>query len=192
MTGPTLGARQDGLPVAACVKITGVNHTPTPGTVDAEAVMETVRQQLRTDLRSRLVLRGAADEFAEPRIFDDVDRLFRRALAQEDRGRLLMPELFDQPWAPELALRLSTHRPGAVGAAILSVKRRVLLPLTRWLFEYAQENFRRQDRVNVALMACLQSLAAEHAALRVRVADLEDGLRRGGSGTTGGDAPESR
>jgi hypothetical protein len=169
--------------------MTGVNQSPSPGTVDAEAVMETVRQQLRTDLRSRLVLRGAAEEFSDQQVFDDVDRLFRRALAQEDRGRLLMPELFDQPWVPDLALRLSTHRTGGVGAAILFVKRRVLLPLTRWLFEYAQENFRRQDRVNVALMACLQSLAAEQAAQRMRLASQEADVSPAGARTTGGATP---
>lgn len=172
--------------------MTVVNHTPSPGTVDAEAVMETVRQHLRTDLRARLRLRGAAEEFADQQVFDDVDRLFRRALSQEDRGRLLMPELFDQPWVPELALRLSTHRPGGVGPAILFVKRRVLLPLTRWLFEYAQENFRRQDRVNVALMACLQSIAAEHAMLGRRVAALEDELRVASAITPGGNEPANR
>jgi len=172
--------------------MTGVDHTPSSGTVDAEAVMETVRQQLRTELRVRLTLRGAAEEFADQRVFDDVDRLFRRALAQEDRGRLLMPELFDQPWVPELALRLSTHRPGGVGAAILFVKRRLLLPLTRWLFEYAQENFRRQDRVNVALMACLQSLAADHAMLRGRVTALEDEVRLATANTPGGNGPADR
>ncbi len=67
-----------------------------------------------------------------------------------------------------------SHRPGASGAAIVFVKRRLLLPLTRWLFEYTLENFRVQDRVNLALMSCLQSLAADHARLQLRLARLED------------------
>jgi hypothetical protein len=49
----------------------------------------------------------------------------------------------------------------------------VLQPITRWLFEYAQENFRRQARLNHALLACLQALAADHARLAHRVTALE-------------------
>ena len=53
-----------------------------------------------------------------------------------------------------------------VGRFILLVKRRLLLPLTRWLFEYAQENFRRQQRINAVLFACIEDLAIENARLR--------------------------
>jgi hypothetical protein len=49
---------------------------------------------------------------------------------------------------------------------IVFVKRRILLPLNRWLFEYTLENFRRQHRTNLALMACLQTLAIENVRLR--------------------------
>src|SRR5689334_24075222 len=52
--------------------------------------------------------------------------------------------LFRSDWRLKTHLELSTHRP-AIGRAILFTKRRVLLPLTRWLFEYSQENFRRQE-----------------------------------------------
>ena len=51
------------------------------------------------------------------------------------------------------------------------------VPIVRWLYEYSAENFRRQQQVNVALMACLQTIAADHARLKARVADLE--RRRG-------------
>jgi hypothetical protein len=50
------------------------------------------------------------------------------------------------------------------------MKRRVLLPLTRWLFEYSQENFRRQDHVNRILFACIEELALENARLRRAIA----------------------
>ena len=53
---------------------------------------------------------------------------------------------------------------------ILVVKRRLLLPLTRWLFEYSQENFRRQDHLNRVLFACLEELALENARLRRTIA----------------------
>jgi len=151
--------------------------------------MDDVRRQVRADLRARLVAHGAAEEFSDPQVFDQVDALFRRTLARDDRARLLLPDSLDQPWAPDLALRLSTHRPGPVGSSILFVKRRVLQPVMRWLFEYALENFRRQDRVNVALMACLQSLAADHVKLRVRVDALEQDLQRERKPRMSGDGP---
>ena len=44
--------------------------------------------------------------------------------------------------------------------------RRLLLPAFRWLFEYSQSNFVRQQRVNHVLFACVQQLAIENAALR--------------------------
>lgn len=144
-----------------------------PARLSADAVMTEVRARVRAELRARLVAHGAADDFADERVFADVDALLRRAVAHDTRDTLLLPDLLADEWRPELSLRLAGHRDGAAAALILFVKRRVLLPLTRWLFEYALENFRRQDRVNVALMACVQSLAAEHARLRLRVASLE-------------------
>jgi len=67
---------------------------------------------------------------------------------------------------------------------ILLVKRHILLPLTRWLFEYSQDNFRRQERLNRILLASAEELAVENARLR---ADL-DALRaklHGGQGAPG-------
>jgi hypothetical protein len=157
--------------------------------VDANAIMDDVRRQVRSDLRARLVAHGASEDFADPRVFDEVDGLFRRTLARDDRGRLLLPDLIEEPWAPELSLRFTTHRPGAIGAAILFVKQRVLQPMMRWLFEYSLENFRTQDRVNVALMACLQSLAADHVRLRLRVAALEEAAGRIPGSTAPGGPP---
>lgn len=151
--------------------------------------MDEVRRQVRAELRMRLVAHGAAEEFSDPSVFDEVDRLFRSTLARDDRARLLLPDLFDQPWAPDLALRFSTHRPGPVGSSILFVKRRLLQPLMRWLFEYALENFRKQDRVNVALMACLQSLAADHVKLRRRLDAFEYDRQRGPEPSVFGEGP---
>jgi hypothetical protein len=141
--------------------------------VPTEAVMAELRGRVRADLRARLVARGAADDFADQAVFDAVDVLFRRALARDDRHALLMPDLLDQPWRPELSLSIASHRGGLVGALIVFTKRRILLPLSRWLYEYALENFRVQDRVNVSLMSCLQSLAADHVRLRQRLDALE-------------------
>jgi hypothetical protein len=38
--------------------------------------------------------------------------------------------------------------------------------MTRWLFEYSQENFRRQHHLNQLLFACIEELALENARLR--------------------------
>jgi hypothetical protein len=53
-----------------------------------------------------------------------------------------------------------------LGPVIILFKRRVLLPLMRWLFEYSLENFERQQRVNRILFACIEELAIENARLR--------------------------
>jgi len=53
-----------------------------------------------------------------------------------------------------------------VGPIIVFAKRRLVLPLVRWLFEYTEDNFRRQDYVNRVLMACLEELAIDNARLR--------------------------
>jgi hypothetical protein len=46
------------------------------------------------------------------------------------------------------------------------VKRRAILPLTQWLFDYNRENFRRQQRVNRILISCVEELAVENARLQ--------------------------
>jgi hypothetical protein len=155
-----------------------VSQPPAGTPVGTEAVMAEVRSRVRADLRARLVARGAADDFADQAVFDGVDAQFRRALARDDRQALLFPDLMDGRWRPELALAIESHRRGPSAAIILFVKRRILLPLSRWLYEYALENFRVQDRVNLALMSCLQSLAADHVRLRQRL-DLLEGRASG-------------
>ena len=52
---------------------------------------------------------------------------------------------------------------------IIFVKRRLVLPVVRWLFEYNRDNFERQRRVNDVLFACVQELAIETARLRQEV-----------------------
>jgi hypothetical protein len=64
---------------------------------------------------------------------------------------------------------------------IVFIKRRLLLPLTRWLFEYTLENFRRQHRTNLALMACLQTLAVENVKLRRELEAREPGAASSGT-----------
>jgi len=69
----------------------------------------------------------------------------------------------------DTAMRYESHRGNAAGSAILFLKRRVLMPALRWLFEYSRDNFERQRRVNQVLFACVQELAVETAHLRREV-----------------------
>jgi hypothetical protein len=64
-----------------------------------------------------------------------------------------------------------------VGRLLIGIKRRVLLPLMRWLYEYSLENFRRQRRINTVLFACIEELAMENARLRLA---LRGEVRRAG------------
>ena len=58
-------------------------------------------------------------------------------------------------------------------------KRRLLLPAMRWLYEYSLNNFRRQDRLNQVLFACIEELAIENAKLQLRIAELHGGENAG-------------
>jgi hypothetical protein len=73
-------------------------------------------------------------------------------------------------WRLETALQYQSHRGSAAASAILFFKRRVIMPVMRWLFEYSRDNFERQRRVNQVLFACVQELAVETARLRAELA----------------------
>jgi hypothetical protein len=111
---------------------------------------------------------GASSAFEDPALFADVERLLHAATATGDANALLLPELLGDPdtWRLRTAMRYDSHRAGAAGTTIAFVKRRVLMPLFRWLFEYSRDNFERQRRVNQVLFACVQELAVETARLR--------------------------
>jgi hypothetical protein len=128
--------------------------------------METIEADVRSKVRKRLVDHGTA-AYQDEQVFESVRALLQRADAGRDRTSLMLPAILsdENDWALDTNLRLSSHR-RAAGGAILFVKRRILLPLVRWLFEYSQENFRRQQRVNLILMACVEELAIENARLR--------------------------
>ena len=145
--------------------------------VATETVMAEVRARVRAELRSRLV-RGGVRDFEDEAVFLAAEQLLERALQQRDRQLLLLPELLDDEddWRVNPTLHLWSHRPIA-GGAIVWLKRRLLLPVTRWLYDYSRENFARQDRLNFALMACLQQLAVENARLATRLSALETPAR---------------
>src|SRR5215813_3984645 len=128
--------------------------------------MEQIERDVRSKIRRRLVIHGMA-AYEDERIFEHVRAALQHAANGRDLNVLLLPELLgdEVEWSLDPTLRLSSHRPAA-GKIILFVKRRLVLPLTRWLFEYAQDNFKRQEHLNRVLLACVEELAAENARLR--------------------------
>jgi hypothetical protein len=148
--------------------------------------MADLQGRVRAQVRGRLAAAGSP-EFRDAEIFDAVARVFRRGLEARDRGELLIPELLpdEDDWRVDTPLRLSTHR-RFIGGALLFLKRRVLLPLNRWLYEYTREHFRRQHQVNLMLFACLESLAIENARLRQEVDSLRQPARASSPGSPPG------
>ena len=143
--------------------------------VSVERVMREIEDDLRRERRTRLLAKGAPAEYRDQEIYAAVERVLRRAVESRDHDAVLLPELVsdDEEWRLATHLTFSSHRP-IVGPVIVFFKRRMLLPLTRWLFEYSLENFQRQQRVNRILFACLEELAIENARL-ARMAGLQDG-----------------
>jgi hypothetical protein len=138
--------------------------------VSVDEVMTELRDRVRERLRQQLLRHGASQELNDPVIFDAVDALLRRSTEGASPRALLLPELLGDPetWRLDTAMRYQSHRQGA-GSAIIFVKRRVLMPVLRWLFEYSRDNFERQRRMNDVLSACVQELAIETARLRQEV-----------------------
>ena len=126
--------------------------------------MKEVEAAARHDRRERMAAGGAAG-YSDPELFAEVDAVLRRAVERSEHA-ILLPEVLpdDEEWRLDTSLRFSSHRP-VIGPAIVFMKRQ-LLPLVRWLVEYNRDNFRRQQRVNRVLAACLEELALENARLR--------------------------
>ncbi len=130
--------------------------------------MSELQARVRERLRRRLRDSDPSTPLDDPDVFADVERLLQEAVRAGDAGAVLLPELLGDPetWRLRLGMHAETHRAGADGAARVFLKRRLLMPLMRWLFEYSRDNFERQRRVNDVLFACVQELAAETARLR--------------------------
>jgi hypothetical protein len=124
--------------------------------------------RVRERLRTQLLRNGASAAFEDPRLFADVEALLHTATDVGDADALLLPELLGDPatWRLQTAMRYQSHRASGPASLILFVKRRILMPAFRWMFEYSRDNFERQRRVNRVLFACVQELAVETARLR--------------------------
>jgi hypothetical protein len=129
--------------------------------------MTELQGRVRERLRMQLAERGAAD-LADPALFADVEALLRRAADADGGAGLLLPELLGDPatWRINTAMHYRSHRGAGAASAVIFLKRRLLMPVLRWFFEYSRDNFERQRRVNYVLFACVQELALEIARLR--------------------------
>jgi hypothetical protein len=142
--------------------------------ISVERVMREIEDDLRRERRARMLEKGAPGEYRDAEVYAAVERVLRRAIETRDHDAVLLPELLgdQQDWTLETRLRFTSHRP-VIGPVIVFFKRRVLLPLNRWLYQYSLENFQRQQRINRMLFACIEELALENATLR-KIAGLQD------------------
>jgi hypothetical protein len=141
--------------------------------VSVDDVMRDLNGRVRERLRTDLLRHGASPAFNDPALFADVERILHTGVDLGTSNALLLPELLGdtKTWRLETALHLDSHRGTAAAGVILFFKRRIILPLVRWLFEYNRDNFERQRRVNAVLFACVQELAVESARLRQELAN---------------------
>lgn len=130
--------------------------------------MAELHGRVRERLRLQVIASGGSPAFEDPALFADVEALLHTAAAASDSTKLILPELLGDPetWRLNTAMRYPSHRTAGPASVLIFVKRRVLMPLLRWLFEYSRDNFERQRRTNLVLFACVQELAVETARLR--------------------------
>ncbi|OFW03672.1 MAG: hypothetical protein A3I61_01855 [Acidobacteria bacterium RIFCSPLOWO2_02_FULL_68_18] len=136
--------------------------------------MAEIHRRVRERLRSQLVEGGGPQPFDDPALFADVEAVLRAAASTPDTARLILPELLGDAdtWRLTTSMRYRSHRGGAAGSLRIFIKRRLVMPLLRWIFEYSRDNFERQRRVNHVLFACVQELAVETALLRREIERL--------------------
>jgi hypothetical protein len=130
--------------------------------VDVSRVMADVRARARAELEGRVSI-------ADAEVLAIVEDVLQRAVNAADSETLVLSELL--AGRPELNLEpvatIRSHRAG-IGPLVVFVKRRLLQPLSRWLYEYSMDNFERQARINRVMFAAIQALAVENAKLRKR------------------------
>jgi hypothetical protein len=143
-----------------------------------DEAMTELRGRVRERLRDRLLTSDGSHAFDDPELFADVEALLRAAADTSDTATLLLPELLGAPdtWRLTTSMRYKSHRTKGPAALFTFVKRSVLMPVFRWLFEYSRDNFERQHRTNLILFACVQALALETAQLRRDVRRLSSPL----------------
>ena len=142
--------------------------------VSVDAVMAELQGRVRERVRLQLLQGGGSRAFEDPALFAEVEALLQAAANTTGTSTLLLPELLGDPgtWRLSTKAPYQSHRSAGPASIVLFIKRRVLMPVLRWLFEYSRDNFERQRRVNDVMFACVQELAAEIARLRQEVRRL--------------------
>jgi len=148
-------------------------------TTDAEQPGHVSSAELMDEVRTRIQRKYAGSALDSE--VEAIETCVRRAADLASlRGPLLIEKLaFDDDEDRQLQtrLRFSSHRPLA-GRILVSLKRGLVLPLVRWLYEYSQENFERQQQFNRTIYACLQVVIEENVRLRRDLELLEAGQPR--------------
>ena len=164
---------------------------PRTSHIAVDRLMHEIEDDVRRARRARALARGASEDYEDPAIYESVDAVLRRALAARGRDALLLPDLLDSDDDWRVApLSFSSHRP-IVGPLLVFLKRRLALPVMRWLYDYTHRGFTRQQRLNDILFACIEALAIENAKLRRRMGQVgQEGRERreGQEGSAGGHA----
>jgi hypothetical protein len=142
--------------------------------VPVDTVMSELQGRVRERLRAQVLASGGPSQFEDPALFADVEALLHAAASTPDSAKLILPELLGEPdtWRLTTSMRYQSHRAKAPASLIMFLKRYVLMPMFRWLYEYSRDNFERQRRTNHVLFACLQELALETAQLRREIRRL--------------------
>jgi hypothetical protein len=136
--------------------------------VPVDAVMAELHGRVRERLRAQILASGGSPDFEDPALFADVEALLHAAAGTPESAKLILPELLGEPdtWRLTTSMRYQSHRAKGPASLLIFLKRNVLMPVFRWLYEYSRDNFERQRRVNQVLFACVQELALENARLR--------------------------
>jgi hypothetical protein len=136
--------------------------------VPVDAVMTELHSRVRERLRAQLLASGGSRDFEDPALFADVEALLHAAAGTPEAAKLILPELLGEPdtWRLSTSMRYQSHRSKGPAALLILVKRYILMPAFRWMYEYCRDNFERQRRTNHVLFACVQELALETALLR--------------------------
>ena len=142
--------------------------------VPVDAVMTELHGRVRERLRAQILASGGSADFEDPALFADVEALLHAAAGTPDSAKLILPELLGEPetWRLSTSMRYQSHRAKGPASLLIFLKRNVLMPVFRWLYEYSRDNFERQRRTNQVLFACVQELALETAILRREIRRL--------------------
>jgi hypothetical protein len=142
--------------------------------VAVDALMTDLHGRVRERLRAQLLASGGSPDFEDPALFADVEALLHAAASTPESAKLILPELLGEPgtWRLTTSMRYQSHRAKGPASLLIFLKRHILMPVFRWLYEYSRDNFERQRRTNHVLFACVQELALETAQLRREVRRL--------------------